>query len=1003
MSKLDRIRFGNYHKRRLFVVMAVLLVLVLIAMSILLLIGTFGDRSELVRVKLSNDIREEYNSGLGVNLDFIPSVNRVRDASFENEFSYSSYDIAGSSTYELYFNPANVVPVQSGSSIKVMSVDADERISCVYEGVVADFENLGFAEGEEVGDSSVISDVNAIIKTVVFNNTVTVLLSDGRVVTNLLTENDSSFLDIDGEVVDIIVKDGIYAVTKDGEFYLSSNGEDYSLIASYEGEVSPVKLLKSDSAIVALCEDSSVLVLSGNSITSYELIQDATIAIASSNSNCSIFISDDNRIWATTNFLVANELNDVLIPDAIVADVVASGDVFYVIYDDGQIQTLSINGSSVESKIMDSQVQGGLLKAIPYGDGIIVVNKSKLAVLINSDIGYKTLSDDGMSINNVFESSSDRVLYISGDKLYNTQLLSGIITLDPITTDQISSGDVCIIGTYKSPLVLSDVDNNGWNLSDESGIWDVYGEGTLANIVPTDDKKMGEFCCRLVGNTDNYHMLSQELVGASEDNFEDDTFYRMELKLKGEDIYSDVDVWLSIDGEAIEGFNISSVGDNFSSHSYVFVIPSSKIGDSPIRFNVGFNGTGTLYVDNIYVGEDKHNTPVVDESFIDSVKDAKPQFVRLNNLKLGCSGYNETEFYGSNYLSSSSVINGNKVSSCKSLEQSLRLVRDASSNPWIVVSANASTDDINHLLEYLCGFDSSEYSQIRVSNGTSLPWSQQFDEFYIEITDTDNILSNDLQRGAYVDYVIRMVEQSDYYVDIRNKIHFVDGMTYDYETILSGADFHAMTLDINIIQSDELTTKDQILEAYKNASSVAPRIATHSNISGEFLSSVTINSEIELNASDIINCIYNENSMFVNRVMITMYDSGIPVGKDSSVNGLNQKVTTKVLGDLSDIGSANYCHFELGDPPSTNATDTAEQFKGNTTVICLDNGTDKFIIVTNNSTTAQQFLVETKGGISVDKYYRFNASGSSINSNRWGADKKRQVIQPGQFIIIKCN
>ena len=102
-----------------------------------------------------------------------------------------------------------------------------------------------------------------------------------------------------------------------------------------------------------------------------------------------------------------------------------------------------------------------------------------------------------------------------------------------------------------------------------------------------------------------------------------------------------------------------------------------------------------------------------------------------------------------------------------SLEDSLKLVKNCNSAPWFVIGPYVNQSDIDKLLEYLCGSLTSEYGGRRIDNGTALPWSRQFTRFYIEINDSGKVFKSDVQKAAYVNYVISMFSQSEYFSDIR--------------------------------------------------------------------------------------------------------------------------------------------------------------------------------------------------------------------------------------------
>ena len=110
----------------------------------------------------------------------------------------------------------------------------------------------------------------------------------------------------------------------------------------------------------------------------------------------------------------------------------------------------------------------------------------------------------------------------------------------------------------------------------------------------------------------------------------------------------------------------------------------------------------------------------------------------------------------------------------------------------------ADQESVDCWLGYLCGSVRSDYGRLRIDNGTALPWSRQYDTIYVEISDIDGIFETDLQRGAYVSHVMNIVSNSEYYAEVKDKIVFLDGMSYDGGTVMSNADYHTMDMTIDM-------------------------------------------------------------------------------------------------------------------------------------------------------------------------------------------------------------
>lgn len=997
MSKLDRFRYGNLHKRRLFVVLGVFVILLMFAVGILFSIGAFGDRSKLVRISVTNGRTGNTTNGVGINLDYIPTSNRVRDPSFENSFAYESFSVAATDPGCIFINPHETSSIVTGSTVKVYSVGGNDNLSCIYESTVAGYDALSFGQVSAIAlDGSL-----AIDKTVVIDNVIDALTTDGRIVTDLVSDQNGSVLGVENSVfVDIAsIGNNVYAISADGQCFSSNDGHTFSLIAEYDGELDgDIKLLGAGGAVGALY-DNSLLILTGSDIIRYDLPFESNVVAASYDAGRTILFTEEGDAYITSNLIAYEKLDEVSIPE--IVDVITTTNSFFAIHSTGAITVISIdeqgNVALNELEADNTSLRSGYVNAVGYEDGIIAINTSQSAYLITPNNGIKSLSGESASIDRVFVGLGSRILYQDDNEVFSAQLLAGIRVFETIGDGLISSGDLVTVGNRVNPVSLTSIADDGWQVADNGNVWDVYGEGSTLSAI-TSDEATGDYCARLVGSTDNYHVLSQELLGTTEQTFEDGAFYRMEVKLKQENVFTPVRIWLS--GYELDtiGFTIDDVGSRFNTYSYVFVIPGSMIGDHDFRFNIGFEGTGTLYIDGIYLGEDRYNIAAVDENFKNSIANANPSAIRLNNLRFGSDGYAESAFYGSMANSTVEVIDGVSLSGCQSLEQSLRLVRDAESDPWIVIGSNVTPGDINNLMDYLCGFNSSEYSQLRVNNGTSMPWIQQFDNIYFEINDDNGMFKNDLQRGAYVSYVINLIEQSDYYVDLRDRLVFVDGMEYEGDAMLSNADFHSEYMNINTGDvTEEQTINDYCLEMYLDASHDAPRQTT-----GVFVSSLDINSDIELTAADIVAMLYNDNSTYINMTMVNIADNGLPYS-DEEIDAINNDTILRVIGALEDVREAGYYMYEINDPAGEDATDTAEAFGQHTSVTCLAGNGGRILIVANISDTQQQFIVEGAGNFSINSVDRYNERCNPITTNRFGIDSSRQVIQAGQFVVIECN
>ena len=139
-----------------------------------------------------------------------------------------------------------------------------------------------------------------------------------------------------------------------------------------------------------------------------------------------------------------------------------------------------------------------------------------------------------------------------------------------------------------------------------------------------------------------------------------------------------------------------------------------------IRLSIAFEGAGFVLVDDIYLGPDSYSTAGVPQYYAETLVSGKPSAIRLNNLNIGGDGFAETSLYLSSIDSVSRSVKGTssrneyaddesvaeeypRQSVTASLEDSLRLVKQCSSTPWIVIGPYVNQSDIDKFLEYMKG------------------------------------------------------------------------------------------------------------------------------------------------------------------------------------------------------------------------------------------------------------------------------------------------------------
>ena len=201
---------------------------------------------------------------------------------------------------------------------------------------------------------------------------------------------------------------------------------------------------------------------------------------------------------------------------------------------------------------------------------------------------------------------------------------------------------------------------------------------------------------------------------------------------------------------------------------------------------------------------DKYSSEMIPENYRDQISDMSPSFIRLSNVAFrkdrGCFGV----LLLSGWQQSDALTEmGEYVSrGCISLESSLRMTKQAGASPWLVIDSAAAQDQVENLIEYFCGSISEPFGKMRIDNGTAVPWSTQFERVVFEVADSRGLFATDLQKGAYVDYMIGIMKSSPHYLDIKDRVFFLDGMDYTGGSMLSEADYHTAYLHISGLSDD---------------------------------------------------------------------------------------------------------------------------------------------------------------------------------------------------------
>ena len=337
-----------------------------------------------------------------------------------------------------------------------------------------------------------------------------------------------------------------------------------------------------------------------------------------------------------------------------------------------------------------------------------------------------------------------------------------------------------------------------------------------------------------------------------------------------------------------------------------------------------------------------------------------------------------------------------------SLEDSLKFVKQCNSSPWLVIGPYVNQSDIDKLLEYLCGSLTSEYGGKRIDNGTALPWSRQFTRFYIEIGDSEKVFKSDVQKASYVNYVISMFSQSEYFSDIKDKTVFLDGMIYDGGTMMSDADDH--TMEATLVANDSTETYIENIEtSYVLARYDSPHVVSGTN-GGEYINKLYTNGS---NCGKILSAVLTGEADFaemmlfdcsINFVPSKYTDKDMFTGKSEFINMLT------VSSLMTGFTGYDELYIDIKEPLDQSSAQNVDMFVSNVTTACFNNGPKSYLIIANASNTQQSFLInDNRLGHTDGIIRRYDDKGRLLNERAMGTEHLRHILQPGEFIIVEID
>ena len=1023
MSKLDLFRFGNARRKKVAVYLITIVAVISAAALFMLSVGFFSYRTELVTVTATETDIGDTAAGTGVNAALIPNVNMISDASFESRSKYYSMLVAGNSGNAVYLKPDAVLKsgfegeVASGASVRIVSIDADGVMNEKYSGTVTGFESARLGAVAALDDIRGLYGEDSIVKVRGFGGTVCALTQEGFILYDITSQQLAGRVSGNESFMDIACADSfVMAVSLDGKLYLSTDGKNFNRAGDANAK-EPADYGKSgfagsgavgktaaaafgDGTVVGVCDGKVYYskIPSSSGITRFLSYDTGFVAVTSS-----------GEVYTSSNGIVFGLAGSSKALQVKIASSAGRNGKACFINENGVVITVVSNKEGITLTESESPLaQPDIPVSITMSDSglIVATHNDGKAVTIDPVTGtLSAFTSENVLIERLLGYYSDKIVFDSGKGIFRAQVLSEIDVSGTVQEGSIMADDIIFIGEDESSCGGA-VDNgkkDQWHLS-ENGSWDVYGEGTV--FAQSNNSYSGANCARLTGSGENLHALSQKLCGLSTDSFKADTFYRISAWLKSPDVSGKVYLWIEGKSFGKVGTVINKITTSYKQYDYVFAVTEQMIkDDEEIRINIAFEGSGTLYADNVYLGPDSYRQAAIPTHYQDVLKSGSPAAIRLANLNFASSGFSSSAFYGLSGDSNSAdyVIGGKqkRVSVCNSLEDSLRMVNSCGSAPWFRIGSCATSYDVNSFLEYLCGSVSSEYGRRRIDNGTAMPWSRRFDHVYIEIADSEGFFISDTQRAAYVNFVISMFSQSEYFTDIKDKTIFLDGMDYDGGVMMSSANSHTMPLVIG--NNDKSATFISNAEASLSVAQYdVPHVAS-SGYRGEYVNSVKVNDG--LNAAKIVSLVTSDKGEFAETFLFdaeVSFKHASYTDDSMFVNAQEFILAMKVSGELSSFRGWKELYVEIADPLDAAHKGSSEVFKNMCSSAVFYDGDDFCMIIANSSNTQQSFLINDNAvRKSRSTVYRYSPNGTLLTERKLRSQSLRNNLQPGEYYIIR--
>lgn len=487
-------------------------------------------------------------------------------------------------------------------------------------------------------------------------------------------------------------------------------------------------------------------------------------------------------------------------------------------------------------------------------DDVVLMSSSKIVVIASSGRSFYS-SDQGAtwrrdaplyvrSIDHVrLLGSGDLFIAASNGDLMRADLTARLTFHPPLEEGRVSPGDLMILERHETsafdtravtlPVREAPAVAGTWYISGGAAFRhgaDIYegtaghdsgGAARLTYVTPTADEHVVSDRHRLFSVSTGTSLpraetmfarpylsarISQKLDLSRLVEQDSVPFYQLELDLRPEgEITGPIEVWLTGTLPDVEA-TVSAENGVWQHRRETMILPRGLRPDDEVWLNIGFAGSGTLHIDNVWFGRSEDSPGAPSSMLTQSAMPFEADLLRLDAIPIGRVGYRSESWCLPEGV-------GHNLGAALQWTERMHAV------PWLVIDVNATQTELMHLVEYLAGSPLSTYGKLRSRDGAIGRWTDAFDAIYIEVMDRGGVYPNDAARANYVRWVMRQLEQAPDFNDVRHRVFFIDGMPYDDGRTHTSADFHGSDL----VLTDRFMTENELARSIDRWVSDIPR------------------------------------------------------------------------------------------------------------------------------------------------------------------------------------